>query len=191
MVLRAFGLRHFDMANIRALCPTSSVWSIDLGQVLKLCGLDVTFLTTTIGANAAYQEEQFYADSILEDSARVEQLFTVAPVLGISIFHQSTSLEQFRQLASLQTALLVVLVDKGKLGNHEKSSFDGRDKNMKAPRPPFFVGHYIVVFGYEKGYFLVRDPACRHTRIPEQVLHEARIAFGTDEDILICSMPLK
>jgi len=64
---------------------------------------------------------------------------------------------------------------------------DGRDGD--------FLGHYVVVFGYEAGdsAFLVRDPASSMAldRISDARLEAARRSFGTDEDCLLVptSMP--
>lgn len=61
-------------SSLHAL-PFCSVWSVDLAVLLRRFGLEVRYLTTTIGANPQYAAEQFYADCLEEDVQRVEQLF--------------------------------------------------------------------------------------------------------------------
>ena len=62
------------------LCPTRSIWTIDLAHLLRGCGAEVAFLTVTLGANAAYARERFYAETMGRDAARVERLFQVRGV---------------------------------------------------------------------------------------------------------------
>ncbi|CAN0837758.1 Guanylyl cyclase 1 [Linum grandiflorum] len=54
---------------------------------------------------------------------------------------------------------------------------------------PEYVGHYIVICGYDSGSdeFEIRDPASsrKHERISSKCLEEARKSFGTDEDLLL------
>ena len=79
MVLRALGAppHRFSMPILQALCPTRSVWSIDIAHLLRACGARVTLATITLGANVAYVTERFYAESMVEDEARVTRLFAV------------------------------------------------------------------------------------------------------------------
>jgi hypothetical protein len=77
MVLRALRLQHLDMPTLRHLCPTKSIWTVDLAHLLRACGVDVTFLTVTLGANQAYAGEHFYVETMRDDQERVERLFRV------------------------------------------------------------------------------------------------------------------
>ena len=41
-----------------------SIWTVDLAHLLRRVGLDVCFLTTTLGPNPAYVHESFYMEHI-------------------------------------------------------------------------------------------------------------------------------
>jgi Guanylylate cyclase len=246
MVLRAFGLKHLDMQNLRDLSQNiQSVWSIDIAFVLRACGLDVEYYTITYGANEAFASEHFYADTLRDDIERVNHLFSKAPAAGIAVTKRSISLHQLRQLVRSRQQIVIALVDKLRLGNFSdapqisprsvvglssskdsyttskmhvmltraqcsstrttnssSSNIDNSEEGCAQGRKDksdnktcraleevtSFVGHYIVIYGWDAGYFLIRDSACCHVRIPEERLEEARKAFGTDEDLLICRM---
>ena len=57
MVLRALGLRQYHMGSLLELCPTRSIWTIDLAHLLAAAAAAggwvgrVQLLTTTLGAN--------------------------------------------------------------------------------------------------------------------------------------------
>lgn len=77
MVLRAAGLHRFCMADLRTLCPATSIWTIDLAHLLRTCGASVTFCTLTLGARLDCRAERYYADTTPEDVSRVDRLFQV------------------------------------------------------------------------------------------------------------------
>lgn len=66
-----------------------SIWTVDLAHLLRRFGLEVTFVTTMIGANPDYAEETFYADTMQEDNRRVEQLFKVDDGVETEVLVQS------------------------------------------------------------------------------------------------------
>ena len=45
-------------------CPTKSIWTVDLAHLLRSFGLDVQFLTVTIGANPNFANETFYMENM-------------------------------------------------------------------------------------------------------------------------------
>jgi Guanylylate cyclase len=62
------------------LCPAAglrSIWTVDLAHLLARFGLEVRFLTVTIGANPEFATESFYAENMPEDEQRVRRLFKV------------------------------------------------------------------------------------------------------------------
>ncbi len=105
MILRGLGARRCDLPAMRLLCPTTSIWTVDLAHLLCRFGLDVTFCTVTLGANPDFVREarrarrvrrapasetrtfcqSFYVDNMEEDGQRVERLFREAAALGITI----------------------------------------------------------------------------------------------------------
>ena len=60
-------------------------------------------------------------------------------------------------------------------------------------RTSCIAGHYIVVCGYdsETDRFMVQDPAssAQLDSIPTSKLEAARHAYGTDEDLLLVTVP--
>lgn len=57
MILRALGAKQCDLRGMRLLCPTTSIWTIDLAHLLRRFCLDVTFCTVTLGANPDFAHE--------------------------------------------------------------------------------------------------------------------------------------
>ena len=60
-----------------------------------------------------------------------------------------------------------------------------------------FTGHYVVLCGYdsETDHYVLRDPDPRAAAmglcsVKGTILDAARKAFGTDEDLLIISLPV-
>ena len=107
MILGGLGARRCDLRVMRRLCPTTSIWTVDLAHLLRRFGVDVTFCTITLGANPEFASEvsassvtaassppkavpshasqSFYVDTMEEDGRRVERLFRDAASLGIAI----------------------------------------------------------------------------------------------------------
>jgi hypothetical protein len=104
MTLGGLGARRCDLRVMRRLCPTTSIWTVDLAHLLRRFGVDVTFCTITLGANPDFASEvrarpsawracqpslrrsqSFYVDTMEEDGRRVERLFRDAASLGIAI----------------------------------------------------------------------------------------------------------
>lgn len=217
MVVRALGAsaHDCDLRTLRQLCRTTSIWTVDLAYLLRRFGADVTFTTVTMGANPAYESESFYRDNLREDCERVDALFEGARANGIPIERRSLSPDAVKAYAGGGEYLVILLVDKPKLGVKPRDAMvlpegengerrGGSDRlgwltgkkresastfvNGAAPSRGY-TGHYIVVCGYNPvdGEFLCRDPAS-HVRdliITAENLEKARRAFGTDEDILL------
>ena len=118
MVVRALGAsaHHCDLRTLRQLCRTTSIWTVDLAYLLRRFGADVTFTTVTMGANPAYESESFYRDNLREDCERVDALFEGARANGISIERRSLSLDAIKAHAGGGEYLVILLVDKPKLG---------------------------------------------------------------------------
>ena len=118
MVVRALGAsaHHCDLRTLRQLCRTTSIWTVDLAYLLRRFGADVTFTTVTMGANPAYESESFYRDNLREDCERVDALFEGARANGISIERKSLSLDAIKAYAGGGEYLVILLVDKPKLG---------------------------------------------------------------------------
>lgn len=104
-----------DLRVLRRLCPTTSIWTVDLAYLLRRFGADVTFCTITLGANPDFAAESFYRDNLNEDCARVDRLFATAAANGIAVERVSVGLEQLKEWCLSGAYLVIVLVDKQKL----------------------------------------------------------------------------
>lgn len=181
-----------SLSELVEQCGTTSVWTIDLAHVLCLHGVDVMLTTTYPGPNPAYTDESFYARHMKEDVERVTKLFAQASASGILVQKTSIPGAQLRHAAASGKCLIIVLVDKSKLAM--------RDANLQpsstCAMPPY-TGHYILIHGYDplSDAFMVRDPAwdvpriCSTGRVAAERLDNARVAHGTDEDLLFIGLP--
>ncbi|GAB4815157.1 hypothetical protein N2152v2_002203 [Parachlorella kessleri] len=199
MVLKALGLQEqHDLTSLALACGTKSIWTIDLAHLLARCGAAVSLLTVTVGANPSYAAEQFYAESMAQDEARVAKLFQGAAVAGIHVQERSMPLTELQQLLQAGQHLVIALVDKRKLSRPAVLQ-SGPILLPLGPVPPpspprsTYIGHFVLLSGYDarRGCFRVLDPASgqQEVHVPAYRVEDARKSFGTDEDLLIVSVP--
>ncbi|KAI3432758.1 hypothetical protein D9Q98_004298 [Chlorella vulgaris] len=112
MVLRALGSSRHHWGTLLELCPTHSIWTIDLAHLLAACGARCQLATVTLGANQAYSGAGFYAEHIQQDSARVERLFGTAAAAGIGLACRSVTLDELSRLLLGGSCLIIALVDR-------------------------------------------------------------------------------
>jgi len=193
MVLRTFGITSYTLQLLQELCSTRSIWTIDLAHLLRYFGMNVTFLTTTFGANPDYASETFYREHIEEDEQRVGRLFQEAQGKGIQLHQCSLNVQQLQAVVVSGCFILILLVDKRKLSPSSRPSalLHGATVRSAALAAKGYTGHYIVISGFDAGKqeYTVCDPALpsRHTTISVAALEAARQSFGTDEDTLLVS----
>ena len=143
-----------NLPHLKALCPTTSIWTVDLAHLLRRFGVDVRFFTITLGANPEYAAESFYRDSLADDGARVDALFRGAERAGVQLARRSVHMRSLRRWATDGRWLIIVLVDKRALGPNgfrktsrtTRSSRDGGDDAL-APRISEGGGLFDLVFG--------------------------------------------
>jgi hypothetical protein len=191
MILSLFYRPSPSLESLQTLCGTQSVWTIDLAYLLRRCfHAPITLTTTYIGLNPAYKEEKFYEKHIDKDHTRVSELFKTAESNKITVLERSVSAVGLKIAVSSGKFLVVVLVDKGKLGNiaHTATEITG------------YIGHFILIHGYDcitDSYF-IKDPATidlvaaqgsEQHKVSTAQLEVARLAHGTDEDILFIELP--
>lgn len=63
MALQAAGIQC-DYTQLRQLCPTTSIWTIDLAHLISRFGVHTSFCTITLGPNPAFVNESFYMSYI-------------------------------------------------------------------------------------------------------------------------------
>ncbi|GAQ91159.1 Guanylyl cyclase domain containing protein [Klebsormidium nitens] len=193
MVLRALGFTGVNLKTLRQMCPTMSVWSVDLAHLLRRFGVDVQLLTVTIGANPGFADEKFYKENMADDVDRVNRLFENAGRAGISIQCRSISSDVFRSLVLCGRYIVIALIDKKwfrSLGwTHEFCFPDCFGLSSG------YTGHYIVVCGYDhdRDEYEIRDPSSSSEvqRVSTGALEAARRSYGTDEDLLLISYALE
>jgi len=185
MVLRAVGVpaAECSLQSLRKHVPASSVWTIDLAYAMRAYGVRFRYCTMTMGVDPTYKNQPFYQETLDEDAIRVEGLFDKASDEGVVIEHRSIGRDELRALLRPpQENLVMTLVDRRYLYTP-----GWIDKFLSSARG--YVGHYVLLVGYDAmrdGYYLY-DPA--RTAEPEFArssdLHRARLAHGTDEDVII------
>lgn len=189
MVLNTLGIQGHDIKSLGQLCCTSSIWTVDLAHLLRLFGVDVVFLTVTIGANPSFAVETFYKENMEEDGERVNKLFEKAPLVGIQVQWRSFSSQELAMIILSGRYLAIALLDKRKLSYPWLEELCLSDCCGIISE---YTGHYVVICGYDMDTdeFEIRDPASssEHVKISSNSLDEARKSFGTDEDILVVSL---
>lgn len=186
------------------------MWTVDIAYVLHRFHLQLTFLTSTKGVRADYEQQPFYRTNFSRDSSRVTALFDSAPACGVNIVEHTAELPELIRALQQDRALVLVLVDKRMLScplcqRHTLGMPADRiprrlvsDGRAAVDVPPFhsignnssaFLGHYVLLYAYdeETSSFVMKDPASGHEAcvIHADVLERARRAFGTDNDIIL------
>ncbi|XP_078178920.1 guanylyl cyclase 1 isoform X1 [Carex rostrata] len=188
MVLRTLGIDSYDITDLEEFCSTTSIWTVDLAYLLHKFSVNFSFLTVTVGVNPSYSAQSFYQEQLEDDTGRVIDLFAKAIHAGISIQCRTISVHDISLLLLSGRCIAIALVDKTKL--HSSWKDDGTGNYLDGTSE--YIGHYIVICGFDAGTndFEIRDPASsrKYERVSMECLDEARKSFGTDEDILLVSL---
>ena len=219
LVLECRGWRPMPLSVLMARASTRSVWSIDLVHVLSTFGVrPLLFYTSCAGVRPEYARLAFYQRHLKRDTQRVRERFAQAEADGVVIELRELSSADLVHLvcegvavptktaASDATALVVVLVDQRYLQRWYAALAPKRwwQRLWPASDPPAndavaspayvlppesFVGHYVVILGYDglRDEYLLNDPAQRThpCRVPRPLLDIARSAYGTDGDAIV------
>ncbi|EAA05246.4 AGAP011198-PA [Anopheles gambiae str. PEST] len=176
--------RQTFLSQFQQICDEGqfgkSTWTIDLCYVLKDFNVPHRYLTKTIGANPNHRVNDYYKSYTL-DMLRVNNKFRYAEQNGVDV-RQCTVNYRFL-IDHLGTYGNIILLISASLLYCDLCKFN------KLPCEIRYMGHYIVLCGYNKKLqkFMYRNPACkdRVCYIPYQALDKARKANGTDEDIIL------
>lgn len=197
MALRARGVvKGTSIGDLRRLCDTDSVWTIDLAYLLWHYGVEISFSTLTKGVRVEYGEQPFYRKQFPEDTKRVTELFRESAKLGITVNQQSVDLAEIVRSVREDRALVLVLTDKRLLCcplcqdcpmPSQPQSRTALNVQSRAATSGF-LGHYVMLYAYDEktDTFLMKDPASLSEAcvVTSNTLEAARSAFGTDEDII-------
>jgi hypothetical protein len=188
MILSAIGCDDANGSAARESIVTKSVWSIDIALFLFRKGARLLFFTQSIGVRRALKDIEYYTEDWSGDESRVTGLFEAAKQEGMAMYRASLRISQLHLLASLPDCAIIVLADSQMLLSHGSSPSCGTA----------YRGHYLILVGssttdagnYNSSGFFVCDPGVIDslTFVPEKILDEARLAQGTDEDIIIVDL---
>lgn len=191
MALRALGVKRTDctLSKLRQRVPSSSVWTVDLAYLLRDFGIRFRYLTTTLGVDPSYQSEPFYRNTLDADSMRVNKLFAQAATKEVKIERRSLKPDELQKLLKPHDHMVMALVDRRYLYRAPASSVSGRVESALARCFTGYVGHYILITGYDesrRGYY-IKDPAKSPDAdfVPSEAVDRARRSHGTDEDLVI------
>ncbi len=190
MVLSLYYRPSPSLESLETLASTQSVWTIDIAMLLRRCFHSPLFLFTSyIGLNPAYVDEKFYSKHMDKDRDRVNSLFKQAESNKISVVKRSVSAAELKFAVCSGRYLVIVLVDKGKLGGVEIESIG-------------YIGHFILLHGYDNATnsYYIKDPAAAAATMTDsgggglqmvsvEQLEVSRLAHGTDEDLLFIELP--
>mmetsp|Transcript_10648 Transcript_10648/g.32017 ORF Transcript_10648/g.32017 Transcript_10648/m.32017 type:complete len:266 (+) Transcript_10648:116-913(+) len=148
---------------------TRSVWTVDLVAVLRAWGLArFVFLTKTIGADPSHGRLSFYSADYASDRRRVDARFA--------------EFRRWIRRATLSSDVLLEVLARGLL------VLALIDLRVLRASEDDYTGHYILLIGLDdRGHVLYRDPAAADPilAIAPELLHTARTAHGTDDDLIL------
>ncbi|KAI9206691.1 Guanylyl cyclase [Polychytrium aggregatum] len=185
MVLTALNIPRSSPAELHGICPLQNIWTVDLAYILRRFGVeDFTYYTSYIGVNWQYLSKSFYRDSITEDQSRVHALFAGAADRNVRIVPMILDMNDIRRFLISGKYAVIILVNLSVLNcgtctkkGYEKISGDD------------FVGHYILLAGYEpdSDTILYRDPGTNEVlcAVDADDLDVARSSLGTDHDAIV------
>lgn len=97
MVLRLRGDSATSLADLRTVCRTDSVWTIDLAYTMRWYNVPCTLYTVTAGVRHEYGTQDFYRRQLEQDTKRVVKLFQCAGRNGVVVCEQSVPLSSIKQ----------------------------------------------------------------------------------------------
>ena len=185
MVLGALGVMPTQAALTKRIA-SSSVWTIDLAYLLTEFGVKCELLTATACMDmSTYNGNRFYDEASLSaDARRVAQLLHSAATEGVAVTQKTLSATELWNMMREEDTMVIALVDAAIL--HTRVSV-----NVKASSATHdFQGHYVLLLGLDddRGGFYINDPARKDERtfVHAASLEAARLADGTDQDLILC-----
>ncbi|KAI8923866.1 Guanylyl cyclase [Entophlyctis helioformis] len=184
MVLAGMGVPRSQPHDIYALYPVQSIWTIDLAYILRHFDVhDFTMYTSYIGVNWQNVSKHFYTDTSSDDIRRVHSLFAKARDAHVRVVPLVLSIDDIRRFLVSNRYAIIMLVNVNLL------SCSLCKKGYDMIYEPEFVGHYVVLIGYDPAtdMFSYRDPGTEAPlcQVSSTVLEAARMSSGTDHDLIV------
>ncbi|KAL4609578.1 protein GUCD1 [Arapaima gigas] len=171
---------------------TESVWTIDLAYLMCQLGVRHRFCTQTLGVDKGFKNESFYKKHFETEEDRVNELFFKAESKGVVVNKCSVTIQEI-QAHLVQGHVAIVLVNAVVLSCELCSvpvkycCFLPAGQQCFCRRPEY-QGHFIVVCGFNRATSSIfyNNPAYsdRVCCTSFSNFEEARMSYGTDEDIL-------
>lgn len=183
------------LCNFAAICKEErierSTWTIDLCYILRRFNVRHKYLTQMIGINPNHERNDYYDKILNKDSERVLDKFNKAQSMGI-VIEQKTANNRLLIDHLANHGPIILLINSGLL-NCDSCKTNRLSNELRTcfpfPYTPAYTGHYIVLCGYNlhSRKFLYRNPIMKDhvCMMPFDKMTDARIADGTDEDILL------
>jgi len=175
---------------------STALWTIDIFVGLHQNGIFSTIMYTNYkGVNPSHFDEIWYKDHLSADIQRVNDKFLYADELSLDIRVEALSMRAICQHLSLGpsesesgsgsgsgSGVAIILVDINKMRNYP---------SVESAKSEKYTGHYIFLLGYDsrtsEAQYLdpSKDPGVEYISI--DILEEARMQNGTDQDIIVIS----
>ncbi|XP_047655963.1 protein GUCD1 isoform X4 [Tachysurus fulvidraco] len=179
----------------RACCElklTESVWTIDLAYLMGQLGVKHCFCTQTLGVDKGFKNQSFYKKHFDSEEDRVNELFLKAESRGIMVKKCSVPVQEIQShLNHGHVAIVLVnaVVLMCELCSTSVKYCCFLPVNQKCfCSTPDYQGHFVVVCGFNRtaGCIFYNNPAYSDRVCCTSIsnFEEARMSYGTDEDIL-------
>ncbi|KAM9546498.1 protein GUCD1-like isoform 2-T2 [Salvelinus alpinus] len=171
---------------------TQSVWTIDLAYLMCQLRVRHRFCTQTLGVDKGFRNQSFYKKHFDTEEDRVNELFLKAESKGVVVNKCSVTIQEIQEHID-QGHVAIVLVNAVVLVCELCSSpvkyccFLPVGQKCFC-RKPEYQGHFVVVCGFNRstGCIFYNNPAYSDRVCCTSIsnFEEARMSYGTDEDIL-------
>lgn len=176
---------------------TTAVASSSAANTAAPC---IALHTTQAGpARPEYAEMSYYATSFEADAARISALFAIAASRRWCVREAHVRLGAILALLGTGKVVCICLVDVRRLrcpcvtAMAAAAAAKPSSSDEAAPAPAHYLGHYVVLCGYDRVRRLVlyRNPSRRDGALCAESLTNfdvARTAIGTDEDLIVVDL---
>lgn len=186
MILQYLGISYDDFYDVaKKLNFGTSVWTIDLANIMAHYRVRHQFITITLGVDQGYSNKSFYKTNFTNDEKRINNLFNSPEELGISLKQGTISMCDIKEhLARGNPA--VFLIDWNKIDCRWCNRSCLPNVNLKCLNS--YQGHYVVVVGYddEENTIYYKNPSFKRELCccSKKTFENARKSYGTDEDVI-------